>query len=87
MNSNGEGVVNVLLSFTGVEQIRSTFFLKSVYPGSESCDADLYCRVITEIFAEFGDMRRICAVVSDNASSCVKAKYSLAAAFNHLIPI
>ncbi|PXF44360.1 hypothetical protein BWQ96_05880 [Gracilariopsis chorda] len=83
----GASVVNVLLSLTGTQKVRRTFFLRSIYTGSKSCDAALYAGLCQEAIAEYGDIQRVCAVVGDNTSSCIKAKELLFQKYTHLVSV
>lgn len=86
-DDNNESVVNVMLSVTGVERTRKTFFLSSTYTGSEPVDANYYADLLENTVLTFGTMKNICAVVSDGASCCRKAKQKLIEKHNHLLPV
>lgn len=79
-----ENVVIFLLSITGTERVSRTFFLRSIYSGSHSCDAAFYANILAEGMLSIGSMKRVCAVASDNTGCCLKANDILIERHDHL---
>ncbi|PXF44429.1 hypothetical protein BWQ96_05872 [Gracilariopsis chorda] len=87
LDRKGVSVVNILLSPTGSQKVRKIFFLRSMYTGSRRVDAGLYARLCEESMLEFEKMMPICATVSDNNFSCIKAKEILLERHLHMLSV
>lgn len=62
-------VVSVLVPITGINRTRKTFFLRSIYTGSDNCDALLYAKLVSDTMVVLGDMKNIFVVTGDNTTS------------------
>lgn len=78
-------MINVLLSISGVNRVRKTFFRRSIYTRSDKSDSGFYAQVATDTMRDVEDMKIVCSVTSDNTSACEVAKAKLACRYNWLI--
>ena len=53
------------------------FFLKTVYTGSRRVGAAEYVEIIENFMEKYGGMKRVWAITSDKAASCLNARNDL----------
>lgn len=74
-NIHRQSVINVLLRTEAVANNESNiYFLRSIFPGKKKMTALEYQKEVESIMNAFGGHDKICAVTTDNTSSCKNAR-------------